>query len=112
VEGIATWRTGALPERLNYGTNPRTMDIVVVADSSWSVVLSANSNVGNGAHGYDNDNKDMHAVFYAYGPAFKSNYISPTFNNVDIYPLICEVLGLEPAPVDGKLENVKQLLRE
>jgi alkaline phosphatase D len=111
VEGISAWRTGTLPERLNYGTNPRTMDIVVVADSSWSVVLSADRNVGNGAHGYDNDNKDMHAIFYAYGPAFKANYISPTFNNVDIYPLICEILGLEPAPVDGHLENVIQLLK-
>ncbi len=111
VEGITTWKTGELPARLNYGTNPRTMDIVVVADSSWSVVKSGDKKVGKGAHGFDNDNKDMHAIFYAYGPAFKSGYVSPTFNNIDIYPLICEILELEPALVDGKLENVKGLLK-
>lgn len=111
VEGITTWKTGELPARLNYGNNLRTMDIVVVADSSWSVVKSGDKKVGKGAHGFDNDNKDMHAIFYAYGPAFKSGYVSPTFNNIDIYPLICEILELEPALVDGKLENVKGLLK-
>ena len=112
VKGITTWKTGELPERLHYGNNNRTLDLVVVADSSWSVELSHDKNVGNGAHGYDNDNLDMHAIFYAYGPAFKANYISETFNNIDIYPMICEILHLSPAPVDGNLENVRQLLKE
>jgi len=112
LEGILVWKTGKLPERLFYGSHPRTMDLVVVADSSWSVVKKAEKWVGGGAHGFDNDNRDMHAIFYAYGPAFKVGHVSPTFNNVDIYPLICEILGLDPAPVDGKLVNVKGLLKE
>jgi alkaline phosphatase D len=112
VEHITTWKTGELPDRLNYGNNPRTLDIVVVADSSWAVVINEDKRVGRGAHGYDNDNKDMHAMFYAYGPAFKKNYLQPTFNNIDLYPLICEILNLNPAPVDGKLENVKGMLVE
>ncbi len=62
-----------------------------------------------GAHGYDN--KDKHAIFYAYGPAFKSNYISPPFMNVDIYPLIANILGLQPAKTDGDIENVKGMLK-
>ena len=101
-----------VPERLHYGTNDRTLDFVVVADSSWSLVPSADKRVGFGTHGYDNDNKDMHAIFYAYGPAFKENYISPSFNNVDIYPLIAQILNLQPAIVDGSLDNVKRLLKE
>lgn len=111
VEGITTWKAGEVSDRLMYGSNPRVMDLVVVADSSWSVVKSDDKKVGLGAHGFDNDNKDMHAIFYAYGPAFKKAYISPTFENVDIYPLICEILSLEPAVVDGKLENVQQMLK-
>lgn len=112
TEHITSWKSDEIPERLNYGTHPRTLDIVVVADSSWSVVLSENKNVGKGAHGYDNNNTDMDAIFYAYGPAFKVNYISPTFNNVDIYPLIAHILNLQPAEVDGTFENVKKLLKE
>ncbi|MEZ5082418.1 MAG: ectonucleotide pyrophosphatase/phosphodiesterase [Bacteroidales bacterium] len=112
VEGITIWKTGELPERLQYGHHIRTLDLVVVADSSWSVELSHEKNVGNGAHGYDNNNRDMQTIFYAYGLAFKENYISETFNNVDIYPLICEIIKLKPAPVDGKIANVRNLLKE
>ncbi len=112
VEGITTWKTGQLPERLMYGNNLRTLDLVIVADSSWSVVKSKDKEVGLGAHGFDNDNKAMDAIFYAYGPAFKSNFTAQTFNNTDLYPLICEILELQPAPVDGQLENVQTLLKE
>lgn len=112
IEHISCWKSDMVPERLHYGTNDRTLDFVVVADSSWSLVPNIDKKVGFGAHGYDIDNKDMHAIFYAYGPAFKENYISPTFNNVDIYPLIAQILNLQPANVDGNLENVKVLLNE
>jgi len=112
TEHLTCWKSNEVPERLNYGKNPRTLDIVVVADSSWSVVIKEDKYVSYGAHGYDNNNKDMDAIFYAYGPAFKVNYISPTFNNIDIYPLITHILNLEPAEVDGTFENVKQLLEE
>jgi len=110
-QGLKVWYSDSLPERLHYGTNPRCLDFVVLADSSWSLVPDSSKRVGNGAHGFDNANSDMHAIFYAYGPAFKVNYVSPTFENVDIYPLICEILGLEPASVDGKLEHVNGLLK-
>jgi alkaline phosphatase D len=54
----------------------------------------------------------MHAIFYAYGPAFKQNFVSPTFENVNIYPLICHLLQIQPADVDGDLEVVRQLLKK
>lgn len=112
VDGITTWKSAEVPPRLNYGTHHRIHDLVVVADSSWSIVVSPENKVGKGAHGYDNANSDMHTIFYAYGPAFKENYVAPSFNNVDIYPLICEILGLEYGEVDGKLENVSGFLTE
>jgi alkaline phosphatase D len=74
------------------------------------VVPHRDKDVGYGAHGYDNANKDMEAIFYAMGPAFKKRYVHPTFNNVDLYPLIAEILGLVPAQVDGKPENVEGML--
>ncbi len=112
TEHITSWRSEDIPERLHYGSNPRILDIVVVADSSWSVVIEEGKYVSNGAHGYDNNNIDMDAIFYAFGPAFKVNYVSPKFNNVDIYPLIAHILNLQPASVDGSFENVKGLLKE
>jgi alkaline phosphatase D len=111
IEHVQVWESSKVPERFHYGSNPRTLDYVMVADSSWSIVWEKDKHVGKGAHGYDNMNTDMHAIFYAKGPEFKRNYEQPPFNNIDIYPLIASILDLEPAPVDGKLENVSGMLK-
>jgi alkaline phosphatase D len=113
IDHVSVWKHGEVPARLHYGNNPRTMDFILVADSSWSVGwMKDEGKFDGGAHGYDNDNKDMHAMFFAMGPDFKNNYLQPTFNNVDIYPLIAHIFGLTPASVDGKLENVEGMLVE
>lgn len=106
------WKSGSLPGRLNYGTNPRCLDLVVCADSAWRIEgrRGEGRKPSYGDHGYDNRNTDMHAIFYATGPAFKKGHLHPTFNNVDLYPLMAHILGLTPAEVDGKFENVKGML--
>ena len=58
-----------------------------------------------------NDFKDMHSIFYAVGPAFKKGFVHPTFENINIYPLITNVLNLTPAKTDGKIENVEAMLK-
>lgn len=113
AEHFKTWKAGEVPARLNYGSNKRCMDLVVCADSAWRIKIRRDDRRGSlGDHGYDNRNTDMHAIFYAMGPAFKSGHIHPTFNNVDLYPLMTHILGLEPAEVDGKFENVSGMLAE
>ncbi|MFP4064566.1 MAG: ectonucleotide pyrophosphatase/phosphodiesterase, partial [Bacteroidales bacterium] len=37
VDHLSVWKTGELPERLNFGHNPRTLDMIVLADSAWSL---------------------------------------------------------------------------
>jgi predicted AlkP superfamily pyrophosphatase or phosphodiesterase len=112
IPHIKAWKSNEVPKRLHYGTHPRVMDFVVLADSSWSVRLEGERSKDGGTHGYDNGNSDMHAIFYAFGPDFKKGYIQSTFNNVDLYPLIANILSLEPAKTDGKYENVKMMLVE
>ena len=65
-----------------------------------------------GNHGYNNSLPSMHPFFLAMGPAFKTGASVETFNNVDIYPLMCHILKLKPAPNNGSLDNVRALLRE
>jgi alkaline phosphatase D len=112
VNGVKTWRNEDVPEHLNYGTNPRIPELVLVADSSWSVgVRPLSSGFVGGTHGYDNSNTDMHAIFYATGPDFRKGYVHPPFENVDIYPLVAHILGLDPAETDGDINNVKDMLK-
>ena len=113
VEGLTCYSNPDLPAYLNYGTNARCLDFTVVADSAWSIITRKPKKdyPNGGTHGYDIHNKNMNAIFYAYGPAFKKGYVHPSFKNVDVYPLMCQILGLRPAPNDGDFMNVKDLLK-
>ncbi|MCD9575999.1 ectonucleotide pyrophosphatase/phosphodiesterase [Flavobacterium soyae] len=110
VPHIKFWKSTEVPKRLHYGTNPRVHDFVIEADKGWSLVGKESTHINGGTHGYDNDEKDMHAIFYAKGPAFKVDKIVPTFQNVSVYPLIAHILGLQIDQVDGKLSDVKSML--
>jgi len=85
----------------------------VVADSLWSIGTRADpSGYSGGAHGYDNAFTDMNTIFYAEGPAFKENYSSTPFSNVEVYGIVSHILGLEPAETDGDLEKVRHIFKE
>ena len=112
VQGVSAWQKDDIPQHLHYGTSPRFPGIVVVADSLWSIGTNPDpSGYSGGAHGYDNAFSDMNTIFYAEGPAFKENYSAEPFSNVEVYGIIAEILGLEPAATDGNLENVRHIFR-
>ncbi|MDF1576199.1 MAG: ectonucleotide pyrophosphatase/phosphodiesterase [Bacteroidales bacterium] len=112
LEGVTAWQKEDIPERLHYGSSPRFPGIVVVADSLWSIGTRPDpSGYTGGAHGYDNAFTDMRAIFYAEGPAFKKACQADPFSNVEVYGIIAEVLGLDPAPSDGNPENVRSIFR-
>lgn len=111
-KGLKAYRKTDVPEKWHYGTNPRIPEIVVVADSSWSIGTRPDgSSYRGGAHGYDNMNPDMHAIFYAAGQAFKKGYSFNRLNNTDIYNLICRILDIKPAPNDGNPKNIRGILK-
>ena len=113
IPNTRVWKSGTIPERFHYGTHLRCLDFVLLADSSWIVSWrEVPEPFRGGSHGYDNRNTDMHAIFYAMGPAFKEGYMHPRFENIHIYPLICHILDLEPADVDGNIASVKNMLEE
>jgi hypothetical protein len=52
----------------------------------------------------------MGALFVARGPAFRSGLRVPAFRNIHLYPLMAEVLRIEPEESDGSLDSVRSLL--
>lgn len=111
VPHIKFWKSSEVPKRLHYGTNPRVHDFVIEAEKGYSLVSKESTYIKGGTHGYDNDEKDMHAIFYAKGPAFKVDKKVGTFQNVSVYPLIAHILGLQIEEVDGKLSEVENMLK-
>lgn len=63
-----------------------------------------------GEHGYDNQEMDMKPFFRAVGPVFHKNLEVGPFETVNIYPLMCHILGIQPEKNDGNLDNTKHML--
>jgi alkaline phosphatase D len=113
VPHVSLWKKGELPENMHYNTNPRITDLVLLADSAWSIGWGLpRPGYDGGAHGYLQTNTDMHGVFCAVGPAFRKGIAVDSFENVEVYNIVCKILGLKPAPNDGKLENVLNFLQK
>ena len=109
---INVWWKKDLPERWHLGSSPRVLNLVVVADNGWQLKWDRESKLLNGDHGYDNNFRDMHGIFYAMGPAFRKDYVQPTFENVNIYNIISFILGITPAKNDGIFEAVSPMLNK
>ena len=52
----------------------------------------------------------MYPLFIAEGPAFKKNFHVDSFRNVDVYPLMCSILDVQPALNNGSFDIVKTML--
>jgi predicted AlkP superfamily pyrophosphatase or phosphodiesterase len=103
-----------VPARFHYGTNPRVPDVVCAAQTGW--VLETREHVEHrhspmrGEHGYDNQDPQMGALFIANGPAFRQGLVIKPFPNVDVYPLMTDLLGVPARPNDGRLEDLAPIL--
>ena len=102
------WRKGELPARWHYGRNPRVPPIVCQMDEGWDAIPAAS--VGRrplgatrGSHGYDPALPSMRAAFIAHGPAFREGVVIPSFDNVDVYPLMTRLLGIPARENDGDI---------
>jgi hypothetical protein len=66
-----------------------------------------------GGHGYDpRQMPSMKAIFFAAGPEIRPGVTVPSFENVDVYPLIAWILGLHTGPIDGQLGLLKGILKK
>ncbi len=110
-KGVRAWRKSQLPQKWNYGTHSRIPEIVVVADSSWSIGTRPSASSNKGAHGYDNYNPELFSIFYAAGPAFKKNFTFRELKNVDVYNLVCRIIDIKPSPNDGNSKIVRKILK-
>lgn len=106
-----------IPKHYHYSKSDdrygRIGDIILITDYP-KVFNIHNSKLDPGWHGFDPDVvKDMHAIFYAWGPAFKTNTQIGSFLNVDIFPLVAEILGLKYTfKVDGTRHLANEVLKK
>lgn len=115
------WKKADIPERLHYADGKRVAPIVCSSELGWITTSHKrwdewykdldDVDRPRGAHGYDNRYQEMQATFIARGPAFRRGYTAEPFPNVDVYNIMCKILGLRPAKNDGDMNRVKAMLR-
>ena len=91
----------------------RLGDILLVPNTIHQVFNLGPTKPTPGKHGFDNKQVDMRATFMAWGPAFKNGLLIEGFENVNVYPLIANILGLkiDEQKIDGKLNVLKFILQ-
>ncbi len=109
------YRKQDLPPRLNYGKHPRVPALICMADTGWAIIshealAKRTVPMSRGEHGYDNLAPTMRALFVARGPSIRRGVTLAPFPNVDVYPLLAYLLGIDPLPNDGHLDDLRAAL--
>lgn len=104
-----------LPKYLHFATRDdrySRIGQILLIPKAPKIFLEKNQKTSVGKHGYDPKLvPEMKAAFFAWGPGFKNNALIDEFSNVNVYPLVAEILGLKiEQPVDGKLKFLQKIL--
>lgn len=115
-----------IPEMWHYSNSSRVGQIVINPKIGSSTSFSCNKTImealfgpngtkvfNSSTHGMDPRQKDMRALLVMNGPAFvNEKKIFEIPQNIDLYPLVCHILGVTAAPNNGSLNIVGQSLKK
>jgi alkaline phosphatase D len=113
------YRRENVPAELHFNSNPREGDPIIVARGPYAIRAHVPPPdredrapaVGN--HGFDPTMMpEMKAVFYAEGPDIRAGLKLKPFENVNVYPLIVKLLGLDSPSVDGSFGVLSGVLKD
>ena len=100
------YRRAETPARWHYSSDPRIGDLIVMANGP-NMIGTEPPKEGKlpmlAEHGFDPGVfPTMNAIFYAAGPNIKPGIELPPFENVNVFPFITRILGLQnPVGLDG-----------
>ncbi|KAL4927065.1 alkaline phosphatase family protein [Aspergillus undulatus] len=116
ADAIEIYTRENMPERYHFKNNDRIAPLWVIPKTGWAIVerpefdVQAALETGEvyhpkGIHGYDHEHPLMRAIFIARGPAFPHapNSRLDVFQNINVYNILCDSLGIEPHPNNGTL---------
>ncbi len=112
------YRRKETPASWHFSENERSGDLVVCVKEATSLSVGPprerpegrgegrggqRPNSARGAHGFDPaEFKTMQAIFYAAGPNVRPGVVLKPFENVNVFPFMAKILGLQsPAGIDG-----------
>lgn len=115
------YRKSDLPARWHYQQSKRVAPLLIIPEPGWRLMQQSqyqrwlqrtDKQAVTGSHGYDNIAPEMQAIFIGHGPAFAKGQQIPAFANIQLYNLMCAILGITPALNDGDLTWAEQILKQ
>ncbi|WP_294239511.1 ectonucleotide pyrophosphatase/phosphodiesterase [Chryseobacterium endophyticum] len=111
------WLDKKLPQYLHFATRDdryHRIGQIILIPKAPKIFLEKGKKGPVGKHGYDPRMvPEMKATFFAWGPEFKNNLEIGEFQNVNVYPLVADMLGLKISqPIDGKRKVLKKIVKE
>lgn len=87
---------------------------ILLIPNAPKIFLEKGQKTSIGKHGYDPKLvPEMKATFAAWGSAFKNNQTVDEFENVDVYPMVAEILHLKiNQKIDGKRKTLQSILAQ
>jgi predicted AlkP superfamily pyrophosphatase or phosphodiesterase len=118
-EKFVAYRLRDVPAGLNYNQNPREGDPVIVATGPYAIRAhgppagTEDRAPPAGMHGFDpRKMPEMKASFFAAGPDIIAGKTVAPFENVNLYPWLAHLLGLQSPKSDGSLNVLAGTLRD
>lgn len=115
-EHYKVYKKEDIPDRYHLKNHHRVPELLMVADVGYTINTqeyfeSREDYPSGGAHGFDNQAKEMHALFVANGPDLKQDFEMKAFENVHLYSLMAHLLQVTPVQTDGSLDSVNVMLQ-
>uniref|UniRef100_A0A8C5FKL6 SMB domain-containing protein n=1 Tax=Gadus morhua TaxID=8049 RepID=A0A8C5FKL6_GADMO len=106
-----------LPKRLHYANHRRIEAVHLLMERKWHIARKMpevrRTRCGFfGDHGFDNKITSMRTIFAGHGPSFKFQKQVASFENIELYNIMCDLLGLKPAPNNGTYGSLNDMLRD
>lgn len=100
VANLQCWPKTMLPSRFGLGAHRRVPDIVCLAAPGYSVAPNRYKPGPLGQHGFDPDDEQMHGLLIVSGYRISQASLG-LVNVLDVYPLLCALLGISAEPHQG-----------
>ncbi|MDR9419746.1 ectonucleotide pyrophosphatase/phosphodiesterase [Gracilimonas sp.] len=115
-ENFRVYRKKDIPDRYHLKNHHRIPDLLLVADLGYIInsreYFDSNPDYpSGGTHGFDNQEKEMHALFVANGTDFKNGFRMKEFQSIHLYEIMTHLLDIDPAETDGNIDSVSVMLK-
>ena len=106
AEHVKCWPKSKLPARYGLQAHRRAPDIICLTAPGYAVGPSRFRPGPLGQHGFDPEDEQMHGLFVASGYRIGRAKLGLA-SVLDVYPLLCALLGIKPEPHQGSELLVK-----